>query len=181
VAGELRTRNKTSAGAFSRPRRGDLDIRHRLPDLSVWRRRCFGQHLPLVAGFSRPGPDLSGWMESNPSRSALSRMNPSRGRSFPKPWHPLEDALIHLSLARALCGESKSSRARALIGLETRYSRIVTPRHGNTDSRRLWTPSVTPTVQCRVARQARPPTLQTKITGVQERKLPCNRPCNRMG
>ena len=32
VAGEFRTRGKTSAEAFSHPREGDLDIRHRLPD-----------------------------------------------------------------------------------------------------------------------------------------------------
>ena len=35
-------------------------MRHRLPDLSAWGRRCFGQRLPLTAGFSCPGPDLSG-------------------------------------------------------------------------------------------------------------------------
>jgi hypothetical protein len=45
VAGEFRTRNETSAGAFSRPRGGDLDMRHRLPDLSAWRRRFLGQRL----------------------------------------------------------------------------------------------------------------------------------------
>ena len=45
VAGELRTRYKTSAEAFSRPRGGDLDMRHRLPDPSAWRRRFLGQRL----------------------------------------------------------------------------------------------------------------------------------------
>lgn len=46
VAGELRTRVKTSAGAFSHPRGGDLDMRHRLPDpCGAWRRRFSGQRL----------------------------------------------------------------------------------------------------------------------------------------
>ena len=31
VDGELRSRNRTTALAFSRPRRGGLDMRHRLP------------------------------------------------------------------------------------------------------------------------------------------------------
>ena len=33
VDGELRNRTRTTALAFSRPRRGSLDMRHRLPDL----------------------------------------------------------------------------------------------------------------------------------------------------
>lgn len=42
VAGELRTRNETSAGAFSLPRGFGLDMRHRLPNRLVWRRRFCG-------------------------------------------------------------------------------------------------------------------------------------------
>jgi len=41
----LRTRNETSAGAFSRPRRVGLDMRHRHPDLLVAWRRFSGQRL----------------------------------------------------------------------------------------------------------------------------------------
>jgi hypothetical protein len=39
-------------------------MRHRLPDLSIWRRRCFGQRPPLTTRFSRPGPNLSGSHQS---------------------------------------------------------------------------------------------------------------------
>jgi hypothetical protein len=59
VAGVLRSRAETTATTFSRPRRSDLDMRRRHPDLSAWWRRCFGQRQPLYTGFSCPDSDLS--------------------------------------------------------------------------------------------------------------------------
>ncbi len=64
VAGEVITRNETSAGAFSRPRGGDLDMRHRLPDPSAWRRRFLGQRLTARFGLSLPRPNLFGRLHS---------------------------------------------------------------------------------------------------------------------
>lgn len=56
VAGVLRTRNETSAEAFSRPRGSDLNLRNRHPDLSVWWRRFPGQRLTARYGVLTPRP-----------------------------------------------------------------------------------------------------------------------------
>jgi hypothetical protein len=50
-------------------------MRHRLPDLSVWRRRCVGQRLPLVAGISRPDPDHSEHWNLGSEPRQLSSLN----------------------------------------------------------------------------------------------------------
>lgn len=55
MAGKFRTRGKTSAEAFSRPHRGDLDIRHRLPDrCGAWRRRYCGNASRLPRASNDP-------------------------------------------------------------------------------------------------------------------------------